>query len=84
VKDDARGHGGVAGSGIAERDRQRRRVGVPILAECREPERSQNWGHRSSLRPAWRHGILGRTEQTLPLRIAPKHEDGLDARLRVI
>jgi len=84
VKDDARGHGGVAGSGIAERDRQRRRVGVPILSERREPECRQNWGHRSSLRPPCAHGILGPTEQTFPLRIAPEHEDGFDARLRVI
>ncbi|TBY54122.1 hypothetical protein E0H46_37870, partial [Rhizobium leguminosarum bv. viciae] len=66
-----------------ERDRQRRRVGVPILSECREPERRQNWGHRSSLRPSCPHDTLGRTEQTFPLRIAPKPEDGLDARLRV-
>lgn len=54
-----------------------------ILPECREPERRQNWGHRSSLRPSCPHDIIGPTEQTLPLRTAPEPEDGLDACLRV-
>ncbi|AUC13420.1 hypothetical protein BLX90_24070 (plasmid) [Rhizobium sp. Y9] len=71
--------------GVKDRasDRRSRRVGEPNLLERRVPERRQNWGHRSSLRPACRHGILRRTEQTFPLRIAPEPEDGLDARLGV-
>ncbi|CAK11545.1 conserved hypothetical protein (plasmid) [Rhizobium johnstonii 3841] len=83
VKDDAHGHGCMAGSGIAERDRQRRRVGVPILSECREPERRQNWGHRSSLKPSCPHDTLGRTEQTFPQVWHQRSASGLDARLQI-
>ncbi len=58
VKEDVGGHGGPRGV----KDRGTR----PPEAASGEPKCDSILGDRSSLRPADRHGILGRSEQTIP------------------
>jgi len=66
VKDETAGREEMTGSRSAETTGGAGEWGCRFCWKRRAPERRQNWGHRSSLRPTYLPGTIASTEQTYP------------------